>query len=493
MEEERNQSIHLLMVALAAQGHMNPMLRFGKRLQSKGLHVTLATPEVARHRMLKHNCSSPSSTSITETSATSTTTPIDSISGINLLFFSDGLSLDYDRRKNLDNYMDLLSKFGPVSLKNSIKHLYHQREFPRLSCIIGNPFVPWAADVAVELGVPGALLWIQPCSLLSVYYHFVNKITDFPTSENTKASVKIPGIPLLDYADLPSFVLPSNYFGSISKLILQLLENIKKFKWVLANSCYELEKDAIDGISELIPIKPVGPLVPPTVLGENQSNDARIDMWKPEDKCIEWLNQRPESSVIYVAFGSLTVLSKTQMENVANALRNSKLSFIWVVKPPEYPAHEGAGQVPEGFMEETKEQGLVVGWCEQNLVLSHPSIACFLSHCGWNSILEAVGSGVPVIGFPQWNDQPTNAKLLIEVFGVGVRLWPKQDGVVSSEEVEKCIGEVVSGPKAAEFREKAAEWKRIVRVAVADGGSSDRNIQWFVNEVTEVLSANENH
>ncbi|GAB4838814.1 hypothetical protein Ancab_028356 [Ancistrocladus abbreviatus] len=133
------------------------------------------------------------------------------------------------------------------------------------------------------------------------------------------------------------------------------------------------------------------------------------------------------------------------MENVVNAL--SKMSLISMVKPLEYSAQRGAGKVPEGFMAETKEQGLVA------------------------IVLE-----MPVIGLPEWTDQPTNAKLLVSVFGVGVGLWPNQDGVVGSEEFKKCTGEVISWPRATEFREKAAEWKRIVVVMVANDGSSKYNI-----------------
>ncbi|GMH02841.1 hypothetical protein Nepgr_004680 [Nepenthes gracilis] len=474
MAEKTEQKTNVLVVTFSSQGHINPLLRLGKCLQSKGLHVTLATTELARHRMFKH-----SSSTTTDTTATAMT-----ISGISLQFFSDGLSLDYDRKTNLNNYMDCLSKFGPINLSNLIKDLY-QRGFPKFSCIIATPFVPWAADVAAEHQTPCALIWIQPCALFSIYYHFVNKLSNLPTSEDPEITVKLPGIPLLNTVDLPSFLLPSNRLDSILILVYETLENIKKFKWVLANSFYELEKDVIDGISNLVSIKSVGPLIPTKLLGENEIPEIGIDMWKAEDKCLDWLNQKSESSVIYAAFGSIAVLSRTQMENVANALKNTNMDFIWVVKPPDYPVHEGEGEVPEGFLDEIKEKGMVVPWCHQTSVLSHPSIACFLTHCGWNSVLEAISAGVPLIGFPQWSDQPTNSKLMADVFGVGLRVWPEKDGVVSSQALVTCIEEVVSGHRAAEFRAKATEWKLAARGAVATGGSSDQNIQWFVNEIVK--------
>ncbi|GAB2291711.1 hypothetical protein Dimus_025962 [Dionaea muscipula] len=383
--------------------------------------------------------------------------------------------------------MDSLAEFGPINLSNLIKRLHHQIGSPKISHIIANPFVPWVAGVAAELGIPCSMLWIQPCSLFSIYYHFLNKLKDFPTLENPEISVQLPGLPLMNPSDLPSLVLPSNPLRSVTKSIVETFENMKNFRWVFANSFYELEKDAIDAISSHIPIKPVGPLIPVTLLGEDRGSDVGVNMWKAEDACLDWLDQRPDGSVIYVAFGSLAVLAKAQTESIATALKNSKMGFIWVVKPPDSQAADGAGEVPEGFLEETREQGMVVPWCHQGLVLSHRSIACFLTHCGWNSLLEAVSAGVPLIGFPQWNDQPTNAKLLAEAFGVGVRVrvCPNEDGQVASQQFEKCIQEVVSGPRAAEYRGKAMEWKQAARDALADGGSSDRIIKSFLDDIAK--------
>ncbi|CAK9166246.1 unnamed protein product, partial [Ilex paraguariensis] len=112
-------------------------------------------------------------------------------------------------------------------------------------------------------------------------------------------------------------------------------------------------------------------------------------------------------------------------------------------------------QLPLGFSEDTKDQGLMVQWSPQTKVLAHQSVGCFLSHCGWNSLLEAITAGVPVLAFPKWTDQPTNAKLIVDVLRVGVRLRPDKEGVVSSEEVEKCIEEIMSGPSSEEYHKNA--------------------------------------
>ncbi|KAL5855460.1 hypothetical protein ACOSQ4_005262 [Xanthoceras sorbifolium] len=465
---------HVLLVSFSSQGHINPLLRFGKRLVSKGLQVTLATTEFAQHRMLK--------SFTTTTFNGGSTATISSVSGIQLLFFSDGFDMDYDRKANLDHYMETLGKVGPINLSKIIQEHYQNNQ-KKLSCIISNPFVPWVADVAAEHGIPRALLWIQPCSLYAIYYHFYNELNPFPTLENPDLSVELQGLPVLNTQDLPSFVLPSNPFGSFPKLFSELFSNMRKHNWVLANSFLELEKEAIESMSELSPIRPVGPLVPPSLLGQDENLDIEIQLWKTEDACLEWLNNQADSSVIYVSFGSLIILSAEEMQAIATALKNSQRPFLWVVKKPEFPTADKSGEIPQGFFEETIKQGLIVSWSPQTKVLAHPAIACFITHCGWNSMLETISAGVPVIAYPQWTDQPTNAKLVSDVFKIGLRLRPNNDGVVNSEEVEKCIGEIINGPKSEEYKKNAMELKVAAREAASGGGSSDRNIQLFVDEI----------
>jgi UDP-glucose:(indol-3-yl)acetate beta-D-glucosyltransferase len=464
--------IHVLLVAFSAQGHINPLLRLGKSLLTKGLNVTLATTELVYHRVFK---STTTPTTADNTVPTSYTT-----NGINVLFFSDGFDITKGN-KSPDEYMDIIAEFGPISLTNLIKNNFLNNTSKKLACIINNPFVPWVTNVASEFKIPCACLWIQPCTLYSIYYRFYNKLNQFPTLENPEIDVELPGLPLLKPQDLPSFVLPTNPLKGLSNVLAEMFQDMKKLKWVLANSFYELEKDVIDSMAEIFPITTVGPLVPPSLLGQDQTQDVGIEMWKSQDSCIEWLNQKPPSSVIYISFGSLIFLSEKQMQSIAEALKKSKSYFLWVMKSKEGEAKTVT--LPEKFLEETKEKGMVVSWCPQTKVLVHPAIACFLTHCGWNSMLEAITAGVPMIAYPQWTDQPTNAKLVSDVFGMGIRLKQDSDGFVESEEVERAIGEIVGGERFEVFKKNAVELKLAAREAVADGGSSDRNIQSFVDEI----------
>ncbi|XP_059459182.1 UDP-glycosyltransferase 84B2-like [Corylus avellana] len=456
-----HREVHVLMVTAAMQGHLNPMLRFAKRLVSNGVHVTLATTELARQRMVKHNALSSQNTTI------------------QLEFFSDGLSLEFDREKNLELFVESLRTTASRNLSDLVSNLTKNNNF---SCMIVNGFMPWWVDVAADHGIPAAMLWNQASAIYSIYYHYFKHPNLFPDLENPEGVVELPGMPLLKIEDLPSFIFPTKN-ACMTKLVSELVQYLDKVKWVLGVSVYELEKNIINSMASLTPILPIGPLVSPFLLGKEETIPFKVDMWNAEDYCIEWLNNQLPSSVIYVSFGSMKILSQKQIDNIAMGLKKSNKPFIWVVKPPEKGCEMKAGELPSGFLEETEGIGLVVKWCSQEKVLMHQAVACFMTHCGWNSTLETVVAGVPVIAYPEWTDQLTNAKLLTDVFKVGVRIRNGEDGVASAEEVERCIVEVIDGPGAVEIKKRAMELKEAAKKAVEDGGSSEQNFNQFIDEI----------
>ncbi|XP_045831412.1 UDP-glycosyltransferase 84B2-like [Trifolium pratense] len=449
------------MVTMSLQGHINPMLNFAKRLISKGVHVTIATTEDGRSSMLKNKDANSSE--------------------IKLEFFSDGLSIDFDR-SDTKTLLNTIQEKGRKNLSNLITNLTKNQTF---SCAIVNPFVPWAIDVIAEHEIPCALLWIQASACYSIYYRYFKNIDSFPKFDDPNEKVELPGLPLLEVRDLPSFILPS-YPLHFKELLADLYKALDKVKWVLGASFYEIEEEIVKSMDSLTPIYPIGPLVPPFLLGEKEISDVNVDLWNAEDSCLEWLDNKPDSSVIYISFGSLVVLSKKQMNNIAITLKNSNKNFLWVVKPANnggYEKEDAAYELPEEFLKETEGRGLVVKWCAQQKVLMHPAVACFISHCGWNSTLETLVNGVPVIGWPSWTDQPTNAKLIENVFKNGVKVKYGEDGVASVEEIERCIRDVMEGPNAAEIKKKAMEIKESARKALEEGGNSSKNLNQFISEI----------
>ncbi|XP_050372948.1 UDP-glycosyltransferase 84B2-like [Argentina anserina] len=465
--DQEPKRLHVLLVVIL-QAHMNPMLRFARCLASKRVHVTLAVTETVRNHLLHR---------------TNLFTTATENSMIDFEFFSDGLTAEFDRDKSAATFATLQA----VSAKNlSLLINTFSTKKTKLSCIVFNPFAPWVADVATEHGIPCALLWNQACSIFSINYRYHKNLL------NPFEFMECPGIPNLQVSDLPSTVLPSTPVH-FRKLISDSARSAEKANWVLGNSFYELEREIIDSMDALVPIRPIGPLVSPFLLGKSEADDetsdsaVHVDVLEAEDSCVEWLDKQRPCSVIYVSFGRVTVLSQKQIDNISTALKNSGRPFLWALKPPAEGSTRDSGQLSRDFLEETREKGRVVTWCSQEKVLMHKAIACFMTHGGWNSSLETVISGVPVIVYPEWTDQPTNAKLLSDVFKVGVRVRINGDeeyGVVSTEEVERCIEEVLEGPRAAEMKKRAMELKEAATKALEVGGSSDQNINKFIKDIS---------
>ncbi|KAM7252450.1 hypothetical protein ACFE04_024333 [Oxalis oulophora] len=453
--------VHVLIVAYPLQGHLNPTLRFAKHLVSKNIHVTLATLESARHRLHINS----------------------TIPRLEWEFIPDGLDNNINHSQLSGSNYESLKKIGSENLSSLVTNL--SRNFNRkFSYFIASSFVPWVVDVAWKHEIPCAILWIQACAVFSIYIHLFRNahlFTSVDTYEN--ATIELPGLPSVKVDDLPSFLLPSCPTYIRNMLSDFFLEGLNKVKWVLGNSFYELEKDVVNSMDSFKEILSIGPLVSPFMLGKKKTITSNVHIWNAENSCLEWLEKKSKSSVIYISFGSILVFSQEQMDNITMALKNTYHSFIWVIKHIDKGSDKKCGDLSLEFLEETKEKGLIIEWCPQEKILMHEAIACFMTHCGWNSTLESVVSGVPVIGYPEWTDQPTDAKLLADVFKTGVRIRKGEDGLVSMEKIERCIFEVTDGPQSKEMKKRAMELKKAATQAIDDCGSSEYNLNQFVNEI----------
>lgn len=226
----------------------------------------------------------------------------------------------------------------------------------------------------------------------------------------------------------------------------------------------------------LWPLVMIGPMVPSSYLDQEIEGDRDYgaNLWKPTtDQCMKWLEKKPPESVIYISFGSMADIAAKQVEEIAWGLKASNQNFLWVVKEPKT-------KLPDEFLSSIGETGLVVTWCNQLEVLAHQAVGCFITHCGWNSTLEGLSLGVPMVAMSQWSDQPTNAKFVEELWGVGVKVKKNEEGIVSREELEMRIREVMVGERSGQIKKNSLKWREAAKKAVSIGGTSDYNINEFI-------------
>lgn len=340
--------------------------------------------------------------------------------------------------------------------------------------------------MARRLNFPSTFLWIQPAITLDIYYYYFNGYSDDiqKNGNDSSWSIELPGLPPLSSRDLPSFLLPANQLAFAVSLFKEHIEFLEAEtnSTVLVNSFDGLEPEALRAIEKLNLVA-IGPLIPSAFLDEKDPSDTAFggDLFKTSRNCIEWLDSKEDSSVVYVSFGSVCELSKNQIEEIARGLLKSHRPFLWVIRATTTNS-ENEEEDKLSCEEELEKQGMIVPWCSQVEVLSHPSLGCFVTHCGWNSTLEGLVSGVPVVAFPQWSDQATNAKLIKDVWktGVRVRVSVNEEGAVEGEEIERCIEMVM---ESEEMRRNAKKWRVMAREAVKEGGSSDLNLKAFLSEI----------
>jgi hydroquinone glucosyltransferase len=205
----------------------------------------------------------------------------------------------------------------------------------------------------------------------------------------------------------------------------------------------------------------VGPIIQ-TVTSSGDANGL---------ECLSWLDKQQSCSVLYVSFGSGGTLSQEQIVELALGLELSNHKFLWVVRAPSNSANAAylSAQndvdplqfLPSGFLERTKEKGLVIpSWAPQIQILSHSSVGGFLTHCGWNSILESVVHGVPLITWPLFAEQKMNAVLLSEGLKVGLRTRVNENDIVERLEVAKVIKYLMEGEEGEKLRNNMKELKR---------------------------------
>ncbi|KAH7445131.1 hypothetical protein KP509_02G108500 [Ceratopteris richardii] len=306
-----------------------------------------------------------------------------------------------------------------------------QRKGHPVTCIISDSFVPWTQDVANKFGIPRIEFWSSSARVYSMGYHIPQLISEgyLPVPPGKEHDFCIDIIPGLAPFRLVDFFYTHPISSPVFDLVRNAFTRAKEARRVLVNSFYEFEKDIIDGLhKEGILIEPIGPLIPyPTcrhraMTTENGDKNMMMSMslYADDTDCLVWLDTQEKGSVIYVSFGSMVSLDREELQELILGLEGSELPYLLVVRP----------DMPFKECKRTKGRGKICSWAPQGQVLAHPAVSGFLTHCGWNSIMEGICSGVPMIGCPRESEQHTNLKCLMDEWKVAIRLDHKEDSRV---------------------------------------------------------------
>ncbi|GJR56509.1 UDP-glycosyltransferase 83A1-like protein [Tanacetum coccineum] len=429
---------HVLVVPYPAQGHVIPTMELAQRLVKQGVKVTFINTQV-NHKLV-----------------TSNWLDKDGFGDLmQMVSIPDGLQ-PWEDRSNICKLTLSILQIMPGKLEELITTI-NKKDGDKVTCVIADACMGWAIRVAKNMEIRRAAFWPASATTLASILSFQKLIDD--------GIINNSGVPLSDQIIQLSETVPSikpenlgwACFPDVAtieaafQLVVEAEEASRMTDWFICNSTTELESAAFSLYPKLLPI---GPL-----LASNRLADQTGHFWQEDSTCLAWLDQQPPSSVIYIAFGSFTIFNQTQFQELALGLELSNRRFLWVVRPGM--TKETTTAYPDGFIERVSSRGRIVSWAPQQKVLAHPSIACFTSHCGWNSTIEGVTNGLPFLCWPYFADQFHNETYICDIWKTGFGF---------SKNEEEC-GDCVSARKVFDkmFVRNVYSWNGMINGYVKGG------------------------
>jgi len=394
---------------------------------------------------------------------------------------------------------DMYKIFHVVQMLQKPVEEFFEALTPKPSCIISDFCVPWTYQLAEKYDIPRISFHGFSCFCLRCRYVIhTSKFCKSITSESQYFT--IPDIP--DQIQVTKEQLPGSLANDLDDFKEQVRDAEMKSYGFIVNTFEELEKAYVRDYKKVRNNKVwcIGPVSLCNKDGLDKAqrgNEASIN----EHHCFKWLDLQQPKSVVYVCFGSICNLIPSQLVELALALEDTKRQFVWVIREGNQFQELEKWISEEGFEDRIKGRGLIVrGWAPQVIILSHPSIGGFLTHCGWNSTLEGISAGVPLITWPLFGDQFLNEKLVTHVLkigvGVGVEVpmkWGEEEKIgvlVKKDDIKRAICMVMDedGEEAKERRERVSKLSEMAKRAVEEGGSSNLEITSLIQDITQQSS-----
>ncbi|CAI9777420.1 unnamed protein product [Fraxinus pennsylvanica] len=445
---------HVLLIPFPGQGHVLPLMEVALHLVKYGFKITFVNSEFIHERVVK---SMPETDNVREL--------------IRMISLPDGLESSDDRSDMRKMWASII-RVMPGELKVLIERI-NGSESDKISCIIADANLGWAMEVAEKMGIKKVAFWPAAAALFALLFKIPSLID--------KGIIDSEGTPMKNQIIQLSQAMPPmktvdffwNCLGDeveqkiFFKLLFENMQSVKSPDRLICNSSNWLEPGTFASFPDFLPI---GPLLASNGLGKSAGN-----FWQQDSACLSWLDQQPRNSVIYVAFGSSTVFDQNQFKELALSLELTKRPFLWVVR--ENTTEDVDNAYPIGFHERVHNWGRVVAWAPQQNVLSHPSVACFISHCGWNSTVEGISNGVPFLCWPYLSDQTFNQSYICDCLKIGLKLNKDDSGIIRHEEISNKLEQILGDER---FKELASNLQSNVLNSVREGGSSYNNFKDFV-------------
>ncbi|OAY61147.1 UDP-glucose iridoid glucosyltransferase [Manihot esculenta] len=444
MEAKRCRRV--VLVSCPFQGHINPLLQLGTILYSKGFSITIVHTQLNSPKASKHP-------------------------EFDFQAIPEGLSKQDIATGNLVDIILALNERCKIPFQDCLLDMMLKQDSDdEITCVIYDDLMYFSEEVANNLNIPSIILRTSSAaSLLSRLAILQLKEEGYIPFPDAMSQDPVPALRTLRFKDLPicEFGAPENFF--------QLLAHVcdtKTSSAVIWNTMDCLEEPLLIEQQRRqcsIPIFAIGPMhkFAPACSGSLLNEDS---------SCIDWLDKQVPNSVIYISLGSLASTDEKELAEMAWGLANSNQPFLWVIRPGSIMGSDWIELLPQGFMESVGERGCIVKWAPQREVLAHPSVGGFWTHCGWNSALETISEGVPMICKPYFADQMVTARFVSYVWRIGLQLENQLD----RSEIERAVRMVMVDKEGEEIRQRAEELKEKVETCFKKGGSSNNSLNKLV-------------
>ncbi|KAL3650206.1 hypothetical protein CASFOL_006609 [Castilleja foliolosa] len=437
----------LILFPLTLQGHISPMLQLADILHSKGFSITV----------IHTNLNSPNPANYPH---------------FTFIPIHDGLSEIDDESSKSDvlTLLEILNCKCIEPFRQALAELLADTSADPVACVISDVVWLFTTEVCKGLKIPRIVLRTGGVRAFQAFAAFPILLEKgYLPVQDDRLEDPVEELPPLRVKDLP--VMAKSQTEQLYKLVQGMIKETKASSGIIWNSFQELEELALTQLHQDfgIPVFPIGPF--------HKLFPASSSSLIAEDHTsISWLDKQAPKSVIYVSFGSIAAIEEKDFLEVAFGLAKSEHPFLWVVRPGLIRGADWLEPLPENYLERLNGRGHIVKWAPQSEVLSHPSVGVFWTHCGWNSTLESVCEGVPMICSPCFTDQMVNARYVSHVWGIGLRL----EGGFSKEKIETAIKTIMLEEKGGEIRKTASRLKEKANLCLERGGSSYESLQSLV-------------